>query len=190
MSVGAFRSPTNITHVALLTRTNSSIVIEGGHTALGVEATNLQFAELDVEVGDEVLEDIAALGHQLGRLLIREHLLDIFVRLLEVREEENEDLALVARDLDQVDRVIDLVEVSVENLPTHLNSTLVESNGHRGWPLLRHNVDLVWTVACRSHVVFGGLAQALISFLHRVVWIPDVSFGSAWRSIHHSCHRG
>ena len=113
MSVCAFRSPTNITHVSLLAGTNSSIVIEGGHTALGVEATNLQFAELDVEVGDEVLEDIAALGHQLGRLLIREHLLDILVRLLEVWEEENEDLALVARDLDQVDRVIDLVEVSV-----------------------------------------------------------------------------
>ena len=96
MSVGAFRSPANITHVALLAGTNSSIVMEGGYTALGVETANLQFVELDVEAGDEVLEDIAALGHQLGRLLIREHLLDIFVRLLEVWEEENEDLLGIA----------------------------------------------------------------------------------------------
>ena len=167
MSVGAFRSPANITHAALLAGTNSSIVMEGRHTALGMEATNLQFTELDVEVGDEVLEDIAALRHQLGRLLVCEHLLDILIRLLEVREEENEDLALVARDLDEVDRVVDLVEVSVQNLPTHLNSTLVEAYGHRGWPLLSHNIDLVWTVACRSQVVLGGWAQArMISFLH------------------------
>ena len=113
MSVGTFRPTANITHVALLARTHSSIVVEGGHTALGMEAPNLQFAKLDVEIGNEVLKNVAALGHQLGRLLIREHLLDVLIRLLEVREEKNEDLALVARDLDQVDCVIDLVEVSV-----------------------------------------------------------------------------
>ena len=96
MSVGAFRPATNITHVALLAGTDGSIVMEGGHAALGMEAPNLQFAKLDVEVGDEVFEDIAALGHQLGRLLIREDLLDILIRPLEVRKEKNEDLALVA----------------------------------------------------------------------------------------------
>lgn len=61
-----------------------------------MKAFDLQLAELDIKVCDEVLKDVSALGHQLGRLFVGDDLLDVLLWPLEVREEENEDFALVA----------------------------------------------------------------------------------------------
>ena len=41
LAVGAFWTTTNIAHVALLARTDRPIVMEGGHSALVMEATDL-----------------------------------------------------------------------------------------------------------------------------------------------------
>lgn len=72
--------------------------MEGRHSTLGMKASDLQLSKLHVKVGNEVLKDVSALGHQFCRLLVRDNLLDVLLRSLEVREEKDEDFALVARD--------------------------------------------------------------------------------------------
>ena len=62
-----------------------------------METFDLQFAELDVEIVNEVFEDVARLSHQLGRLLVSQDLLQVFVRFFEVSEEQNEHFLLVSR---------------------------------------------------------------------------------------------
>ena len=96
LAVCAFWAAPDIAHVSLLAWTDSPIVVEGGHAPLVMKTSDLQLAELHVKIGDEVLKDVSALRHQLGRLLVRDDLLDVLLRPLEVREEKNEDLALVA----------------------------------------------------------------------------------------------
>lgn len=142
-------STSNVAHVALLARAYGPVARERGHTSFPVEAPDLQLAKLDVEVGDEVLEDVAAFGHELGRLFVRQDLLDVLFRLLEVGEEQDEDLPWVARDLYQVHRVIDLVEVTVEDLPTHFDSRFVKADSHRRRSLLCDDIDLVGSL--RAH---------------------------------------
>ena len=56
-----------------------------------VVALDLKLAKFHVEVADEVFKDVATLCHELGRLLIRQHLLDVLLGPLEVREEKNEN---------------------------------------------------------------------------------------------------
>ena len=89
----------DIAHVSLLAWTDSPIivvVVEGGHATLVMKTSDLQLAELHVEICNEVLKDVSALRHQLGRLLVRDDLLDVLLGPLEVREEKNEHFALVA----------------------------------------------------------------------------------------------
>ena len=133
----------DIAHIALLARADSSIVVEGGDASLPMEAFDLQLAKLDIEIGNEVLEDVSAFGHELRRLLVRQYFLYVLLGLLKVGEEENEDFPGVARDLHQIDCVVDLMEVSVEDLATHLDATFIEADGHGRRSLLGHDVDLV-----------------------------------------------
>ena len=58
----------NIAHHSLLSWTHSAVGVL--HRCLSVEAHDLQFSKLDIEVGNKVLEDVAALRHQLSSLLI------------------------------------------------------------------------------------------------------------------------
>ena len=110
-----------------------------------MEALDLQLAILDVEVLDEVLEDIAALCHQLGGLLVSEHLMHELVRPLEVGEQKDEHLLGVPRNLNQVDLAVNLMEVPVQNLSLKVDTKLVVPNVHGWWSLLGHDVDLVLT---------------------------------------------
>ena len=119
-----------------------------------MEAFNLKLAKLDIEIGDEGLENVPTLSHQLGCLLICQDLLDILLRLLKVREQQDEDLLGVARDLNQVHSVIDLVEVTIEHLSAHLDSTLVEANGHGRGSLFSHDIDLVGAIIELVHTAW------------------------------------
>ena len=61
LSVRSFRTAANVAHVALLSGTDSSIVVETWHATFCMESFDLQLAKLDEEVGDEIFKDIAAL---------------------------------------------------------------------------------------------------------------------------------
>ena len=119
-----------------------------------MEAFNLKLAKLDIEIGDEGLENVPTLSHQLGCLLISQDLLDILLRLLKVREQQDEDLLGVARDLNQVHSVIDLVEVTIEHLSAHLDSTFVEANCHGRGSLFSHDIDLVGAIIELVHTAW------------------------------------
>ena len=81
-----------IAHHSLFSGAHGAIVAERGHISFTVETTDLQLSELDVEVRNEVFKDVATLGHQFRRLLISQHFLNVFIRSLEVREQQDEDL--------------------------------------------------------------------------------------------------
>lgn len=61
LAIGTFWTTSDIAHVSLLTWTDSPIVVEGWYSTFGMKATDLQFAELHVKVGDKVFKDISAL---------------------------------------------------------------------------------------------------------------------------------
>ena len=52
-------SASDVAHHALLARAHRPIIVECGHGAFPVEALDLKFTKLDVEVGDEVFKDVA-----------------------------------------------------------------------------------------------------------------------------------
>ena len=114
--------PSDVAHHTLLAWAHSAVVPESWHVALAVEATDLQLAKLNVEVGDEIFENVATLCHQLRCLLVSQDLLYVLLGSLEVREQKDENFLGVARDFHQVDGVADLMEVSVEDLSAHLDT--------------------------------------------------------------------
>ena len=105
-----------IAHHALFTWANRTIVSKRWNRGLAVEPSYLQLAKLDVEVRDEVLKNVTTFGHQLRSLLVGQHFLHILIRLLEVGEKKNEDFLWIARDLNKINDIVDLMEVSVQNL--------------------------------------------------------------------------
>ena len=116
-------SASDIAHHSLFTRANSTSIIvshaRGGsgvkrrNDGLAMEATDLQFAKLDVEVSNKILEDVATLSHKFGRLFVGQDLLNVLFGAFEVREEQNEHFLRIARDLDKVDGLGNHVEVTV-----------------------------------------------------------------------------
>ena len=80
--------------------------------------------------------------------------------MLEVGEEQDKDLLGVAGYFDQVDYVVDLVEVSVEDLSTQLDPILIEADVH-GWrSLLRHDVDLI-RPSSTTQLIIHALLEAV-----------------------------
>ena len=132
---------THIAHKALFSRTDRSY--ESRHSAFAMEALDLKLLKFDVEVSNEVLEDISAFSHQFSCLLISQHFFDIFIRALEVGEQEDENFLRVTGDLNQVDDIIDLMEVSIKHLSTELNTNIIIANIHRRWSLFGNDVDFV-----------------------------------------------
>ena len=80
-------------------------------------------------------------------MLVCEDLLNVLIRAFEVREEQNVDFLGVARDLDQVDDIVNLMEVPIEDLSGHLNAIFAVANIHRWRSLFGDDVDLVRPLA-------------------------------------------
>ena len=99
-----------------------ALVMTADSLAFAMEALDLKLAKLYVEAVDEILKYVSTLSHKFGRLLISQHFSDVLFGALEVREEEDENFPWVPRDLNQVDDIVDLMEVSVKDLSTHFNS--------------------------------------------------------------------
>jgi len=104
--------------------------------SLSVKALNLELVKLDKEFLDELIKEVVALTHKFGRLLLS-HLAGLVqLRLLEVREDQDEDSSEVARNLDQVDVsalvIHNLMEIPIEDLPLIDNALFVIANLH-GW---------------------------------------------------------
>lgn len=142
-----------ITHHALLSWTHSAISCRTRDVAFTMVAPNLQFAELDIKVGYEIFKDVSTLSHQLGRLLVGQYFLHVLVGTLKIREEQDKNFFRITRDLNQVDHIINLVEISVKHLATHFNTAIIESNVHGRRSLLCHNVDLIWPISCTNFIV-------------------------------------
>ena len=139
-------SALHITHLALLRWADGAMVVEGWDVLLAVEAIDLQPSKLDIKVGDEILEDVSTLRHQFRGLLVCQHLLYVLFRPLKVGEEQNENLLRVARDLNQVDDLVDHVEVAVEDLASHVDPTVIEADVHGRRTLFGNDVDFIWTI--------------------------------------------
>lgn len=113
--------------------------------SLGVEAFNLELVKLDKEFLDEFIKEVVALAHKLSRLLLS-HLAGLVqFRLLEVREDQNEDSSEVARNLDQVDVsalvIHNLVEISIEDLPLINDAFFIVANLHWWWSLSSNQIE-------------------------------------------------
>ncbi len=137
----------NIAHHALFTWANSTIVSKRWNLALAMEPSYLQLAKLDIEVCDEVFKNVTTLSHQFRSLLVGQHFLHILIRLLKVREEKDEDFLWIARDLNKINDIVDLMEVSVQNLSCHIDASIIVSNHHWWRSFLGHNIDFVGTRA-------------------------------------------
>ena len=141
-----------------------------------MEAPDLKFAELDVESVNEVFKDVARLGHQFSGLLVSQDFFYVLVWPLKVCEEQDEDFLWIARNLNEVDDLTDLMKVSVEHLPVHFDAMLVIADSH-GWrSLFRNDVDLVLQMvvppSSYGHclivaVVFGTFAHIFLSLLSK-----------------------
>ena len=138
-----------IAHHSLFSGAHGAIVAERRYISFTVETTDLQLSELDVEVRNEVFKDVATLGHQFRRLLISQYLLNVLIGSLEVGEQQNEDLFRIPRDLDQIDDIVDQVEVSVQDLTSHVDAVLVEADVHGRGSLLGDDVDFVRAAAVK-----------------------------------------
>ena len=133
---------THVAHESLLCRTDRADESRNT-TAFAMEALDLKLSKFDVEVRDKVFKDVSALSHEFGCLLISQDFFNILIGALKVREQENEDLLGVTRDLDQVNDIIDLMEIPVEHLPTEFDTDIVIANVHGRWSLLGYDVDFV-----------------------------------------------
>ena len=111
--------------------------------ALSMEPFDLELSKFDVKVVDEIFEDISTLRHKFSGLLVRQHLFNVLIWTLKVREEKNENFLGVARNLHQVNDITDLMEVPIENMSVHFNATLVVANSHWGRSFFRHDVDFI-----------------------------------------------
>ena len=78
-----------------------------------MEASNLKLSKFDVKVLNEILKDISTLAHELSRLLVRENFMDELIRSLKVGEQKDEYFLWISWYLYEVDRVLNLVEISV-----------------------------------------------------------------------------
>lgn len=106
-----------------------------------METLDLQFVELDEEPRDEVFKDIVAVVEQLGGLLICQNLLDVLVGPLEVREEENEHFLLITRNLNKVDLLFNVVEVSIQHFSCGLDPEEAVADVHGRGPLFCDDVQ-------------------------------------------------
>ena len=105
-----------------------------------MEAWDLKFVKFHIEGLDEVFENIAALSHQFGCLLVGKAFMHVLVRSFKVWEEENEDFFGISWDLNEIYMILNLMEVSVEDLASHFNSILIEPDIHRWWTFLCNDV--------------------------------------------------
>jgi len=107
---------------------------------LSVEARYLQSIKFYIEGLYEVFEDISTLCHKFSCLLIRQSLMHVLIWSFEVREEKDEDFLWVSRNLDKVDVIANLMEVSVKNLARYFNSVRIVPNIHWWRPLFCNDI--------------------------------------------------
>ena len=107
-----------------------------------METRNLQSIELHIEQGNEVLKHVSTLCHHLRCLFISECLAHVFVWSLEVGKQQNEYLFRISWNLNQIDWILYLVEISIKNLTFLLNSVRIVSNIHGRWSLLGDYIQL------------------------------------------------
>jgi len=62
-------------------------------------STNLQTAELNLKLLDQILKHIAIIAHELACNLLLQRFCNMNMRFLKVLEQEDENLLLVSRDL-------------------------------------------------------------------------------------------
>ena len=91
-------------------------------------ALDLQAPEFDAELADQIFKLVVIVIHKLIRDLLLQHLSNVFVWLLEVLKQQNEDFLLVSRNLDQEDLSADFVEISVQHSPFRLDTMLIVTN--------------------------------------------------------------
>lgn len=130
---------------------------------LTMETLNLKLAILDEEVLNEVLKDVSTVAHQLRSLLVCQNFTHVLVGPLEVGEEQDEHFLRIARDLNQVDLIVNLVEIPVQHLTLDVDAVLIEANVHGRWSLLRHYVNLVLRLLNR---VLRSLVAAVAELVH------------------------
>ena len=113
LAVLVMSSTFDIAHHALLAGAHCPISGECGDGAFPVEALDLKSTKLDVKVGDEVLKDVSTFSHKSRGLFIRKYLLKVLVGHFKIWEEQDKDFLGVARYLDQVHCIFNLMKVSV-----------------------------------------------------------------------------
>jgi len=116
-----------------------------------VEAIDLELPELEEESLHELLKHVPAFTHQLLRLLLSHHTVFIHFGSLEVGESDYEDLLQVPRDFHKVHMILNLMEVSVEDLSFQVDPILIVAHDEGRGPLLGNEVHIVPGVALGLH---------------------------------------
>ena len=126
---------------------------------LSMEASNLKLVEFNVEKGNEILKHVSTLSHQFGCLLISQSLVHVLIWPFEIWEKQNENFFGVAWNLNKIDWILNLMEVSVEYLALLFYSITVVSYIHWRWTLLGNNIQFgffnsssYWAFSCASRM--------------------------------------
>jgi len=97
-----------------------------------VDPINLQLSELHIDPFHYLFKIVFVGTHQFHRLLFIHPLSHKVFRLLVVREQDKEDVSLVARNLSQVNAAADVVEVAIQDTSFGRDAEVVPPNLHAG----------------------------------------------------------
>ena len=152
---------------------------------LSMEARNLKLVEFNVEKGNEIFEHVSTLSHQFGCLLISQSLVHILIWPFKIWEKQNENFFRVARNLNKIDWILNLMEVSIEYLALLFNSIAVVSYIHWRRALLGNNIQFgffnsssYWAFSCASRMYVWASS-------HRVLY--NCSLCRAWLKFTRCC---
>jgi hypothetical protein len=107
---------------------------------LAMDSVNLKLAELHVETSDQIFEFVLILSHKFHSLFLVHFLSEELFWSLMVREQQEEDVALVSRYLHQVDLALNLMKVAIKH-PSHLWDTqLIPTNIHAAWSFFGYDI--------------------------------------------------
>ena len=161
-----------------------------------MNAVNLQLAKLDVQPLDYLLKVIIILRHEPHGLLLVHLLRHEFLGALVVGEQHEEDVAVVARDLHQVNPALDLVEVAVEYASLLRDLQFIPADHHAGGSLFSHNFwqalayfslvfrDILLISVCGQSRVFIHLVDRMQFAVHLVCMHAAVSVGHLLFALH------
>ena len=74
------------------------------------------------------------------------------------------------------------MEISIKDLPAHLNTNLIESNGHGRRSFLSHDIDFVWSLPSWCHIIIS-LLHARVVVIQWIRLVSSIGICCAWGAV-------